>query len=195
VLFAHDSDFDSIVATAADAWDVEPALIKGIIAAESEFKPTAYKSEPQIGDASYGLMQLLYGTAKLLGYSGATGGLYDPTTNIRLGTRYLADLIKTARNGGYGVDSAISAYNAGFSAARDGDGKRTTNDPGAPFVNQTYVDKVVRYANAYSEGEVQQLDPVTVFASLPVGDVTLWSLITFAVPLLLLLVATKHHHR
>lgn len=195
MLFAHDSDFDSIVATAGEAWDVEPSLIKAIIAAESEFKSTAYKAEPQIGDASYGLMQLLYGTAKLLGFSGIANGLYDPTTNIRLGTRYLADLIKTATDRGYGVDSAISAYNAGFSAARPGDGKRTTNDPGSPFVNQSYVDKVVRYANAYSNGAAQQLDPVTVFASLPVGDVTLWSLITFAVPLLLLLVATKRHHR
>ena len=195
MLFAHDSDFDSIVATAADAWDVSAPLIKGIIAAESEFKPTAYKAEPQIGDASYGLMQLLFGTAKLLGYSGATSGLYDPTTNIRLGTRYLADLIKTASDRGYGVDSAISAYNAGFSGSRAGDGKRTTNDPGSPFINQSYVDKVVRYANAYSTNTAQQLDPVSVFASLPVGDVTLWSLITFAVPLLLLLVATSKRHR
>lgn len=189
MLFVHENDFDPIVETAATAWDVDAALIKAIIGAESEFNPNAYRAEPQIGDASYGLMQLLYQTAKSLGYTGSTDGLRDPTTNIRLGTRYLADLTKQASQRGYGVDSAISAYNAGFSTVRPGDGKRTTNDPSSPFINQSYVDKVIRFAN-YFHGGAQQLETVTVFGK-PVENVSLWSLITFAIPLLLIVIPKR----
>lgn len=189
MLFVHESDFDSIVETAASAWDVDAALIKAIIGAESEFNPNAYRAEAQIGDASYGLMQLLYQTAKSLGYTGSTAGLFDPTTNIRLGTRYLADLIRQASARGFGVDSAISAYNAGFSTVRPGDGKRVTNEPGSPFINQSYVDKVIRFANYY-HGQPQQLATVTVLGK-AVENVSWWSLITFAIPLLLLVVPKR----
>ena len=191
-MFTHENDFNPIINEAGQAWDVEPALIKAVIGAESQFVPSAYRAEPQIGDASYGLMQLLYGTAKLLGYTGATSGLYDPTTNIRLGTRFLADLIKTADKRGYSVDSAISAYNAGFSAERPGDGKRTT-DGSSPFVNQAYVDRVVSYANYYSRAGAQQLETVTVLADRPVENVSLFDLLSFGIPLLALLVVSKRH--
>lgn len=188
--FAHENDFDPIVNLAASAWGVDASLVKAVIGAESEFNPNAYREEPQIGDASYGLMQLLYQTAKSLGYTGSTAGLFDPTTNIRLGTRYLAELIKTASQRGFGIDSAISAYNAGFSTVRPGDGKRVTNQPGADFINQQYVDKVIQLANYYQRGSVQQLETVTVLGK-PVENVSLWSLITFAIPLLLFLVPKK----
>ena len=190
-MFTRENEYDPIVAEAGKAWEVEPALIKAIIGAESEFTPTAYRAEPRLGDASYGLMQLLYATAKLLGYTGSTAGLYDPTTNIRLGTRYLRDLIKTAGARGYGVDSAISAYNAGFSTVRPGDGKRTTNAAGSPFINQGYVDKVLRLA-AYFKRGAHQLDTVTVFAQ-PVENVSLFSLVSFAIPILALLLVSKRH--
>src|SRR5450759_1018041 len=116
--------FDSIIDESANAWGVPQALIKAVIERESSFDPNAFKSEPQIGDASRGLMQLLYATAQALGFTGDPSELFDPTTNIHLGTRYLRDLIGTAARYGYGVDSAISAYNGGFSTERTGDGKR-----------------------------------------------------------------------
>ena len=54
-------------------------------------------------------MQLLYGTATGLGYRGPPSGLYDPATNIALGTRYLAQL-----RDAYGdFKRVISAYNSG----------------------------------------------------------------------------------
>jgi soluble lytic murein transglycosylase-like protein len=165
VLFANENNYDWLVDEAAAAWDVEAALIKAVIGAESEFHPDAHRAEPAINDASYGLMQMLYGTARTLGYTGAASGLFDPTTNIRLGTRYLRDLIRTAANRGYSIESAISAYNAGFSTVRPGDGKRTTNAPGAPFINQTYVDRVIGYANYFAHHTVQQLETVTVVGS------------------------------
>lgn len=162
--YLHENDFDTIVFQAASAWNVEAALIKAIIAAESEFNYIAYRFEPHIGDASYGLMQLLYGTSKALGFTGPATGLYDPTTNIRLGTRFLADLSRTAAQRQFGIDSAISAYNGGFSAVRPGDGKRVTNEPGSPFINQAYVDKVLRLAGYFRHGAASQLEEVTVYA-------------------------------
>lgn len=185
--YARENDFDAIVNEAGNAWSVKPALIKGIIAAESEFNPRAYRDEPAIHDGSYGLMQLLYSTANRLGYTGSTVGLFDPTLNIRLGTRFLADLIRTADRAGFGVDSAISAYNAGFSKVRPGDGPRTTNAPGAPFVNQTYVDKVIALANYYAG--VPQLQTVTVNAN--VEHIPLSTLLAAFVPLLLLFIPKK----
>jgi len=191
VRFAHENDFDLLVAEAGEAWSVDPALIKAIIGAESEFKPNAYRAEPQINDASYGLMQLLYSTARTIGYTGSTSGLYDPTTNIRLGTRFLADLIKTAAQRGHGVDAAVSAYNAGFSAVRPGDGKRVTNDPRSPFINQAYVARVLDLASYFRHGAPPQLATVTVYAQ-PVENVSMWSLLVFALPLALLLVSKRH---
>jgi soluble lytic murein transglycosylase-like protein len=187
VKYPRENEFDAIVNEAGNAWSVKPALIKGIIAAESEFNPRAYRDEPRIHDGSYGLMQLLYGTAHTLGYTGSTTGLYDPTLNIRLGTRFLADLIRTADRAGFGIDSAISAYNAGFSKVRPGDGPRVTNAPGSPFINQPYVDKVVSLATYYSG--VHQLPTVTVTAN--VEHVPLSTILLAGVPLLLLLIPHK----
>jgi soluble lytic murein transglycosylase-like protein len=187
--------FDSIIADAANAWDVPQSLIKAIVEKESGFDPNAYRAEPQIGDASRGLMQLLYGTAQSLGFAGDASDLFDPTTNIRLGTRYLADLTKTAARYGYGIDSAISAYNAGFSSQRAGDGKRTGDTTATPFINQSYVDGVIAAANAYAAQATatpQQLPTVTTIAApranapsgLSLQSVVLQLLVGFAVVLI-----------
>lgn len=160
--------YDSIISEASQAWDVPFSLIKAIIERESDFDPNAYRAELQISDASRGLMQLLYVTAQALGFTGGADDLYDPTLNIRLGTRYLRDLIGTASRSGYGIDSAISAYNAGFSAQRTGDGKRTGSTTDTPFINQAYVDAVIAAANAYSSeasSGVPQLATVNVLGS------------------------------
>lgn len=190
--FAHENDYDLIVAEAGNAWDVDTSLIKALIGAESEFNPNAYRAEPQINDASYGLMQLLYGTARAMGFTGATTQLYDPVTNVRLGTRFIADKIKTASARGYGVDSAISAYNAGFSTVRSGDGKRVTNAPGAPFINQTYVNRVLELASYFRHGAPPQLETVMVYARPMANVISGWSIFAFAFPLLLLLIPKRH---
>jgi len=70
----------------------------------------AFRAEPRIGDASYGLMQILYGTAQKLGYIGDPDGLYDPATNIHWAVMLMAE--NRAR---YGNDFSrnYSAYNSG----------------------------------------------------------------------------------
>jgi hypothetical protein len=169
-LFEHEDFYDDIVAETAAKYSTVAAsipveLLKAFIALESNFNPRASRAEPQLpavhnipglehgGDKSYGLMQVLYRTAWAMGYRGTPEGLFNPHTSIDLGTRYLADNIRAAKAHGFGLDSAISAYNAGGSADRPGDGKRqTTRKDGrapsgtfAPFVNQPYVNRILSY--------------------------------------------------
>ncbi|GAA0890187.1 transglycosylase SLT domain-containing protein [Rhodanobacter soli] len=89
---------------------IEPAWAYGILRAES-----AWMSDAQSGADARGLMQLLPATAALVAKRngldwGGGDTLYDPATNIALGTRYLAQM--AARfNGSPWLASA--AYNAG----------------------------------------------------------------------------------
>lgn len=93
----------------------DPALVMGVIATESSYRVNAYRAEPQINDASYGLMQVLYGTAIDRGYSGPPEGLYDPLLNIRLGMAHLRWSYNylAARMGSVSEGQMLSAYNAG----------------------------------------------------------------------------------
>ena len=102
--------FDDIISKYANQFRVPEVWIRAVIQTESSFDPQAYRAEPRINDASYGLMQLLSSTARGLGYTGTTDGLYDVDTNIRLGTQLLSDLIRR-----YGDDfrRVYSAYNSG----------------------------------------------------------------------------------
>jgi soluble lytic murein transglycosylase-like protein len=97
---------------AAGAWlnDVPEEWIKAVILTESSGNPQAYRYEPKLQDASYGLMQLLYSTAKGLGYQGPAAGLYDPETNIKLGSRLLGQL---KQRYGDSFPRVYSAYNSG----------------------------------------------------------------------------------
>jgi soluble lytic murein transglycosylase len=102
--------FASEVAAAAGANDVDPDLIYAVMRKESAFNPRVVSSADAIG-----LMQLIEHTAK---WSADENGiadfqrdmLYEPATNIRLGTYYLSKLIE--RYKGHAVP-AIAAYNAG----------------------------------------------------------------------------------
>jgi len=102
--------FDVEIQSVASVYSVPESWIRAVIETESSFDPKAYRAEPRIGDASYGLMQLLYKTAQGLGYTGPREGLFDPLTNIDLGTRLLSQL-----RAKYGDDfkAVYSAYNSG----------------------------------------------------------------------------------
>ena len=151
--YTHENDFDAIINTAAARWGVPAALVKAIIAHESEFQQhaTALTGGDGKRGGSYGLMQMSLATARALGFTGTAQDLYDPATNISYGTQYLRDLVREAGAGGYGLDSAISAYNAGNSRWRRGDGPRVGSITRAtpqqamtvPFINQAYVNDVL----------------------------------------------------
>jgi soluble lytic murein transglycosylase len=90
--------------------NLDPYLVASLIRQESEFDPTAISNK-----SAYGLMQLL----PVVGSSMArqegiahfqTFQLLDPNMNIRLGTRYLRQMLD--RFGGV-EEYALAAYNAG----------------------------------------------------------------------------------
>jgi len=149
------SEFDTLIFDAAGRHGVDPALIKAIIQAESNFNPRAFRHEPFVKhlggpDASYGLMQTLYTTAREMGYTGVPEGLFNPETSIEYGTRYLKrQLIRYTGD----TEKAISAYNAG-SARRLSNGK---------WSNQPYVDRVLRFFRQLRAIQTQELKaPTTV---------------------------------
>lgn len=100
---------DGVVPQAEQA-GIDPAWAYGILRAES-----AWMSDAHSGADARGLMQLVPATAELVAQRNGlnwNGGdsLYDPSVNIELGTRYLAQMAERF-NGAPWLASA--AYNAG----------------------------------------------------------------------------------
>ena len=101
--------YDAIVRGHARNYHLDPALLAGVIYAESKFHAHARSRSGAIG-----LMQLLPDTAK--GIAIHTGGsrfrvsdLDDPEINVRYGSWYLRHLLDK-----YGDErTALAAYNAG----------------------------------------------------------------------------------
>lgn len=142
---------DGLVPQARQA-GIEPAWAYGILRAES-----AWQSDAHSGADARGLMQLLPDTAaKVAQRSGLSWGggqtLYDPTVNIALGTRYLAEM--AARyNGSSWLASA--AYNAGPNRVDQWLSERGTLAPDVfvatiPFKEtREYVARVMAFAVIY----------------------------------------------
>lgn len=80
--------YGTLIRNAAEEYDLDPNLIFATIMIESGGNTYAVRQEPRIRDASYGLGQLLYGTARGIGYRGKPEGLFDPAVNIDLIARY-----------------------------------------------------------------------------------------------------------
>lgn len=88
-------------------YDVEPELILSIIAVESTFRERAVGPK-----GSRGLMQVLprYHPRKIKEIGGAQA-LFDPSKNIRTGTRILADYLGRSRGN---LRSALARYNGSY---------------------------------------------------------------------------------
>ncbi len=122
--------YDGLIGLTAREQRVQPALVKAVIAAESNFDPDAVSRK-----GARGLMQLMPATAELLGVDDS----FEPSDNVRGGTRYLRSMLDR-----YGdLSRAIAAYNAGPTAVdRYG---------GIPPYRETqdYVNRVLTYYRAY----------------------------------------------
>ena len=116
---------------AAAKYGLDPALLRGLIRAESNFDPNAGSSA-----GAQGLCQLMPGTAASLGCT----NVHDPAQNIDAGARYLKQQLDAF---GGDVTKALAAYNAGPGAV-----KRYGGVP--PYAEtQAYVRRVQQYADEY----------------------------------------------
>jgi soluble lytic murein transglycosylase-like protein len=122
---------NALVQQNADIWQVDPALIKSVIANESSFNANATSS---VG--AQGLMQLMPETAASLGVKNP----YDPAQNVAGGTRYLKSLLDRF-NGD--TKLAVAAYNAGPGAVEKYNGV-------PPYTEtQNYVQNVLGSLDRY----------------------------------------------
>ena len=143
-LFLTEQKYQAPIMLSAQKYGVPPELIMGHIKQESGFNPSAYRGEPQINDASYGMMQMLLKTAKGLDPNATVEKLYTPEYSIDLGTRLIAQNIKKYGN----IPDAIAAYNAGI--PRKNEKGEYVNSKGVTNV-QFYVNQVTKYTNQYAE--------------------------------------------
>jgi soluble lytic murein transglycosylase-like protein len=99
-------EVNALIASASRKYGVPTALVKSIVATESNFRCDAVSSRGSIG-----LMQLLPSTARQYGADASI-----PEQNIDAGTRYLRFLIDRYCHSRSPLKNAIAAYNAGFCA-------------------------------------------------------------------------------
>jgi cell wall-associated NlpC family hydrolase len=142
------TQYDSLIEQAARDQGVDPALLKGLVQAESGFDNS---SVSKVG--AQGLTQLMPDTARGLGVTNS----FDPLQNLEGGARFLAGALK--RFGG-NEQLALAAYNAGPGAV-----ERYGGIP--PFAEtQAYVPRVLGYAAQYrAEGFGQTPATTTVPAT------------------------------
>jgi soluble lytic murein transglycosylase-like protein len=123
----------ALIASASRRHGVPTALVKSIVATESNFRCDAVSSRGSIG-----LMQLLPSTARQYGADARV-----PEQNIDAGTRYLRFLIERYRHSNSPLKNVIAAYNAGYGAV-----DRYHGVP--PFrETQGYVDRVLALMQQY----------------------------------------------
>jgi soluble lytic murein transglycosylase-like protein len=122
-------DLDRVVATASDAYRLDPDLVNSVIRAESGFNVRAVSPK-----GAQGLMQLMPQTASQLGVQNA----FDPQANVEGGTRYLRELLERYN---FDLIKALAAYNAGP--------ERVERYGGVPpyYETKAYVARIVRDFN------------------------------------------------
>jgi soluble lytic murein transglycosylase-like protein len=126
------SAYDDLIREIADHHDVEYALVKAVIKAESAFDRMAVSRK-----GAQGLMQLMPATAAEL----RVRNVFQPRENIEGGVRHLRLLLdRYAGN----VPLAVAAYNAGAG--------RVDDAGGIPQIAETrdYVARVMHYRLGYA---------------------------------------------
>ncbi|MRR16892.1 MAG: lytic transglycosylase [Deltaproteobacteria bacterium] len=136
VLFAKGIDirqYDKIIADAAGKFNLDIALIKAVIKAESNFNHQAVSRA-----GAKGLMQLMPQTASAL----KVDDVFHPGDNIEGGARYLRYLLNLYRGN---LTLALAAYNAG-------EGAVAKYNYGVPPYRETqnYIRRVLAFYESFS---------------------------------------------
>jgi len=129
---------DHLIEQASRVQEIDSALIKAVIRAESNFDAWAVSSA-----GAQGLMQLMPGTVQELQVSDP----FDPKENIQGGTYYLRYLLDRFNQD---LRLALAAYHAG-------PGNVTRHGGVPPFkATVSYLDKVFRFYEIYSDKQEKQ---------------------------------------
>ncbi len=99
----------------------------------SKVQMISLETEKALQRFSYGLMQIIGGTARYLGYEGRLIDLCLPSNGIMWGCHYLANICDEYLD----LPDQIAVYNAG----------RVKKTDSGKYVNQDYVDKVMALIN------------------------------------------------
>jgi len=144
----------NVVTETAPCYQIDPNLVGAIIRQESFGNPDVTRFEPHyrwatdvekfakknmintvteehLQKTSWGLMQIMGGTARGLGFEGQIPKLLDPKINITWGCILIRKLFKRYNN----LDDVISSYNQGSPRKMDGGAYR----------NQHYVNSVLKH--------------------------------------------------
>ncbi len=124
-------EIQALIDEAAQRYAVEPALVHAVVRAESAFDHLAVSKA-----GAMGLMQLMPGTAELVGVRDA----FHPQENVDGGVYYLRRMLDRFGNN---VPLALAAYNAGPGAVE--------SHGGVPPYAETreYLQRVFRYRQEY----------------------------------------------
>jgi soluble lytic murein transglycosylase-like protein len=125
------SQYDELIMKASGKYNVEPALVKAIIKAESNFNHRAVSRK-----GAKGLMQLMPATASSLQVRDS----FHPENNIEGGVKYVRYLLNFF-NGN--LPLALAAYNAGENAVLRYGGIPPYRE------TQTYVRRVLSYLDRF----------------------------------------------
>ena len=125
------TSYDQLIRETAARYDLEYALVKAVIKAESSFNRMAVSPKGALG-----LMQLMPKTARMHGVR----NVFLPHENIEGGCRHLRMLHDRYRGN---IPLIVAAYNAGE--------KRVDDARGVPNITETreYLSRVLRYRLAY----------------------------------------------
>jgi soluble lytic murein transglycosylase-like protein len=124
--------YDDLISSIAGMYDVEFALVKAVIRAESNFNPRAISPK-----GARGLMQLMPMTARRHGVR----NIHAPMDNIMGGVEHLRMLLDRYTGN---VPLALAAYNAGAGAV-----EKAGNRIPRYAETQEYVRRVLEYRLAY----------------------------------------------
>ncbi|MDD5132300.1 MAG: lytic transglycosylase domain-containing protein [bacterium] len=138
------TNFDELIVYFAKKNNLEPALIKAVIKAESDFDQYCVSNK-----GAKGLMQLMPNTAECLGVF----DIYSPHQNIEGGTRYLAEQLRNFGD----IKLALAAYNAGPEAVRKYNGI-------PPFrETKKYITAVLTYWQYYANRSISIQKPLFIY--------------------------------
>lgn len=125
------TSYDKLIRQMAAKYDLEYALVKAVVKAESSFNRMAVSPKGALG-----LMQLMPATARMHGVR----NVFMPHENIEGGCKHLRMLMDRYRGN---LPLVIAAYNAGE--------RRVDEARGVPTIAETreYLARVLRYRLAY----------------------------------------------